>query len=370
MTLLHICWFTSVILNPGSCQEEQRWGWWQVLLSASLSSAHSHTHTRAANSVLRCWLQSLSQSKQSAGHWAAADKDVRPPRSSEKTSMLPKWDIPTPLWVCGWVCVCVCVWFTVCSSSKNCAKLANYIFSWKRFIIVLGRKPPEWRRKEENRGRALTRGFSIRRGTAELAPTFSSQLFSGLLIASFAQINYICLAVAFSLRRQNGGGELGGDFICLHLLLRYMRERRVREHCHCSGTASICKKWFKLCYLHKAFLCVKADVRARFLSFFYWIYLFSVSAASAFITAISFSHPLLLPRPTWEHSYSVAVLQMRWSQFLKLLQAELRLRMWGSRGQMLWGKWGRIRGASVQQVNRFKMAFLPIWRSRLSQKAS
>lgn len=135
------------------------------------------------------------------------------------------------------------------------------------------------------------------------------------LFARFAQINYICLVVVFSLRRWNGGGELGGDFIYLHLFRRYMRKRWVLEHCHCSGTTSIYRKWFKLCYLHKALHYVKADVRVHFLSLLYWIYLFSVNTASAFITAISFFHPLVLPRPIWEHSYSVAVLQMHWSQF-------------------------------------------------------
>lgn len=40
-----------------------------------------------------------------------------------------------------------------------------------------------------------------------------------------------------------------------------------------------------------------------------------------------------------------------------LLQPEWRLRVWGSWGQTLWGKRGRIRGATVQQGNRFKMAF-------------
>lgn len=148
-----------------------------------------------------------------------------------------------------------------------------------------------------------------------LQPTQASCSQVCWLFARFAQINYICLVVVFSLRWRNGGGELGGDFIYLHLFLHYMRERWVLEHCLCLGTTSIYKKWFKPCYLHKAFLYLKADVRVRFLSLFYWIYLFSVNAASAFITAISFFHSLLLPRPIWEHSYSVAVLQMHWSQF-------------------------------------------------------
>lgn len=84
--LRRICWFTSVILKPCSCQEEQRWGWWQVLRSFLLPWAAHMLHTRQTQRC-QCSLQSLSQRKQSAGHAAGTDKDVRPPLSRSKIGL-------------------------------------------------------------------------------------------------------------------------------------------------------------------------------------------------------------------------------------------------------------------------------------------
>lgn len=169
-----------------------------------------------------------------------------------------------------------------------------------------------------------------------------------------------------SLRRWNGAGELGGDFIYLHLFLHYMRER---WECWSTATTSIYKKWFKLCYLHTAFLSVKTDVRVLAFSLFSIGFIYFLSTLplcllqqSAF-SVRSCSHApsgnTLTLRPCYRCTEVNLTAAASW---IKAGGAG------GSCGQMSWGKWGRIRGASVQLVSRFKMAFRPFSRSTQSQK--
>lgn len=83
------------------------------------------------------------------------------------------------------------------------------------------------RMEEETRGRALkTSSQHLQHNRYDCSGLLQSAalrpvgLFVIFFFASFAQINCICLALASSWRRGDGGGELAGDFIYRHLFPR------------------------------------------------------------------------------------------------------------------------------------------------------
>lgn len=181
--------------------------------------------------------------------------------------------------------------------------------------MVLKLKPPEWRRMKQKKSIKVCFGHLQRCNwtRSNLSQVSCSQLCWSF--ARFAEINYICLAVVLLLPRRNGGRWTWWRF---HLSASVSAPYAGALS---AGALPQLQHHFNLQEMIWAMLFTQGFPRRKgrcFFLFFDWVYLFSVSAASAFIRAINFFHPLPfhpLPRPIWEHLYSDIVLRMHSSQF-------------------------------------------------------